>query len=126
MVMKHYSKVNNTLPAWFLFIFFSSVYFSSGVGILNSGDATQYSLTRAMVEKNSFKINSYLEWVYPDYSLRNGDYYSLRPIGESLFMIPFYVWAKATVSLANFPFNLPTYPGLTQKSKLETLTASGN
>ena len=120
------NTTNHTKLIWFLFIFFTSVYFSGAVGILNSSDAAQYSLARALGEENTFKINNYLKWVNPDYAVKNGNYYSLRPVGESLFMIPFYLWGKTINSLANYPFNLRTYPGITIDSKLEALTTSGN
>ncbi len=90
---------------WFLFIFFTTLYFSSTVGGMNSLDGSQYALTQALVEQRTIKINSFMKWTYnTDYSVFNGQYYSDRDPGLSFAATPFYLLAKIISSIANKPY----------------------
>lgn len=106
---------------WVLFTFFTTVYFASTVGIMNSSDSPQYALTKALVEDQNIRIEKYSQWVFPDYALYKNRMYSLRTFGESLFMTPFYLLGKVTLPFTNFPYN-GHYRGIDMDSKLESLT----
>lgn len=111
---------------WLIFIFFTTIYFSSTVGIMNSGDGPQYALTQALVEEHTIAINHFSKWTYPDFSLYKGNMYSQRTIGESLSMVPFYIIAKSLLPFANFPYGTIEHRGIDSDSKLEALTSLGN
>lgn len=111
---------------WFIpvifFVFFSSLYFSSTAGILNSGDAPQYALTQALVDKRTIQIDDYSQWIYPDYALYKGNKYSLRTFGESLVMTPFYLLGKIFLTFSNPPYLGMNISGINSSSNLESLT----
>lgn len=108
--------------AWILFIFFTTVYFSSTVGIMNSSDSPQYALTQSIIEEHSIKINNFNKWVWPDFAVYEENQYSVRTLGESLAMIPFYILGKILLPFANFPYKNPLHQGIIEESKLESLT----
>lgn len=112
--------------SYLIFIFFTCLYFSSTVGVMNSSDAPQYALTQALVEEKSIYIEHFSKYVYPDYAFINNHMLSVRPIAESLFMIPFYLWGKRVEPLASFPYGDIKIKGNTSDSKLEALTVLGN
>src|SRR3989344_2248849 len=105
--MIHIRKIINHphfIP-WILFIVFTTIYFSSTVGGMNSLDGSQYSLTQALVEEHTFKIDSFMKWTYNvDYSLSNHHFYADRDPGLSFLAIPFYWLAKNIYIFANKPY----------------------
>ena len=78
-----------------LFVFVSSVYFATFVGVTSSNDGSHYALVRALVDSRSFEISEYLSFTeFQDYSL-NGDLrFSDRPPGTAFFAAPFYVLGR--------------------------------
>ncbi len=78
-----------------LFVFVSSVYFATFVGVTSSNDGSHYALVRALVESRSFEISEYLSFTeFQDYSL-NGDLrFSDRPPGTAFFAAPFYAFSR--------------------------------
>lgn len=112
---------NDLILSWILFIFFSLLYFSSTVGVMNSVDAPQYALTQALVEKHTTSIEAFSQYVWPDFASYNGHMYSDREPGFSIIAIPFYLIAKILLPLANYPY-LGQHPALTPASRLEVLT----
>lgn len=107
---------------WFLFIFFSSLYFVSGNGGINSGDGSAYALTKALVEDKTIQIDNHIQWTYSvDYGESKGHFYLDREPGLSFLGAPFYVIGKFLSPLALNP-----YPGvngrLTSESKQQLLT----
>lgn len=90
----------------FLYIFFIALYFSSTVGGMNSLDGSQYSLTQALVDGGTVKIDSFMKWTYlTDYAKYNNHFYSDRDPGVSFLAIPFYVVAKYISPLLKVPYN---------------------
>lgn len=106
---------------WFLFIFFTAIYFSSTVGIMNSGDGPEYALTQALVEQHTTKIDQFDRWIWPDYAEINGHKFIKRPPGISFIAVPFYILAKTLEPIAFAPYN-GSAPGIDTTSKIEALT----
>ena len=90
-----------------LFFLFSVIYSLSCTGGVNSGDGSTYSLTKALGETGSPRINDYIEYTYGvDYADINGNFYLDREPGLSYLSVPFYLTAKIIA-----PFSSPPYPG---------------
>lgn len=106
---------------WLIFIFFTALYCSSSVGVMNSADAVQYALARALVEKGTLSVDDYRQYTAPDYATYNGHAYSNRNPGESFALVPFYLAAKGLAPLANLPYN-GQRAGVDDDSKREVLT----
>src|SRR5450756_2095910 len=106
---------------WLLFIFITTCYFASTVGIMNSGDGPEYALTQAIVEEHTTEIDDFIRWSWPDYALVNGHMYTKRPPGLSFLAIPFYVIAKTLIPISNYPYTNQDI-GLNEESQVETLT----
>lgn len=107
---------------WFLFIFFSCIYFTSGNGGINSGDGSSYALTKALVEDKTIHIDNHIQWTYfVDYGQSKGHFYLDREPGLSFLGAPFYVIGKYLS-----PVIVNPYPGingrLTGESRLQLLT----
>lgn len=86
----------------FLFIFFTTLYFASTVGGMNSIDGSQYALTQAIAEEKTFRIDSFMQWTYyNDYAIYNNHYYSDREPGISFLTTPFYLIGKIVLDHAN-------------------------
>lgn len=91
---------------WFLFIFFTSLYFASTVGVMNSLDGSQYALTQALVEEKNIKIDSFMKWTYwTDYAVSGKHYYSDRDPGVSFLAVPFYIIAKQIHPISKVPYD---------------------
>jgi len=108
--------------SWIIFIVFSCIYFSSMVGIMNSGDGTQYALTKTLVEDKTVMIDNNVSWTYfTDFAYRDGHYYSSREPGQSILAVPFYFLGKFLTSYLNLPYNGQA-PGLNSDTKIQLLT----
>lgn len=119
--MKNISHHPCFLP-FFLFIFFSSVYFASGNGGVNSGDGSAYALTKSLVEDKTIQIDNHISWTYfVDYGQSKGHFFLDREPGLSFLGVPFYLIGNILSPVASDP-----YAGLngklTQESKLQLLT----
>lgn len=107
---------------WFLFIFFTTIYFSSTVGTMNSLDGSQYALTQALTEKKTIKIDSYMEWTYwTDYAKVRDHYYSDRDPGLSFLAVPFYFIATKIYYFAHMPYD-GLNPSTDLNSTIQALT----
>ncbi|MFW9914008.1 MAG: glycosyltransferase family 39 protein [Candidatus Thorarchaeota archaeon] len=63
----------------------------------NVNSRSQYALTKAIVEKGSFRIDSYINITIPwntDVAYYDGHYYSTKPPGVSFLAIPLYMIGK--------------------------------
>ena len=83
--------------ALMLFLLISSVYFATITGITSSNDGSHYALVRAIVERGSFEISSYLSLTEnQDYAFNGDRRFSHNPPGTALLAAPLY--ALSTVS----------------------------
>lgn len=106
---------------WFLFIFFTTIYFSTTVGTMNSVDAPQYALTRALVENKTTRIDEFADWSYPDYVVKGGHKYSAREPGQSFIAVPFYIIAQNIKSWARKHYD-GNFEGIKNESSVEAIT----
>lgn len=116
---------NHYFIPWCIFIFFTTIYFSSTVGIMNSVDAPQYALTKSIVDDHQFNIDKYSQYINPDFAYYNGHYYSLRSPTESLLAIPFYLFAKLVTPISSAPY-LGNHLGINSESNMEAMTVLYN
>lgn len=91
---------------WLLFIVSTILFFTTSVGIMNSGDGTQYALTKALVEKQTVQIDDFFYYTYnTDYAVFNDHYYSDREPGQSFMAVPFYAMGKLLNPITVLPYN---------------------
>lgn len=115
------SSHSHLLP-WLIFIIFTAIYFASGVGVMNSADASQYALAQSIVDRRSLNIDPYQQYINPDYSSYKNHVYSNRNPGESFLLVPFYIMAKIIAPISNMPYG-GDRPGIDSSSKTEVFTA---
>lgn len=79
-------------PEFFLFIivFLCSAFFSE-ISYQTTNYTARILLTRAIVDHHTFRLDAYGEFPSGDYAFYEGHYYSNKPLGSSLMMIPQYV-----------------------------------
>ncbi|KKP60339.1 MAG: hypothetical protein UR54_C0014G0007 [Candidatus Roizmanbacteria bacterium GW2011_GWA2_34_18] len=96
-ILSQIIKSKTFLPFIF-FTFIFTVYFSSSVGLINSGDTPQYFTTEALITKKNIDIKSFNNdphfFVYPDVYEDNGRLLSLRGIVFSFIMIPLHLFSN--------------------------------
>lgn len=89
---------------------------------MNSADGPQYSLTQAIVEKRTFRIDDFLRWTYnTNFVLVNDHYYSDKEIGSSILAVPFYILGKIVQPLSYLPYN-GNHEGVDKDIGLSALT----
>ncbi len=95
---------------------------------MNSGDGTNYSLTKAIIENHTISLNYQKEYtLYTDYSINdNGDWISDREPGVSLLALPYYIIGKALADDTNLPYQGTSYyqENLNEESKIQIWTYS--
>ena len=121
-------KNNFVLIASAIFFFSFFVSFLTIVGGMNSGDGTNYSLTKAIIENHTISLNYQKEYtLYTDYSINdNGDWISDREPGVSLLALPYYIIGKALAEDTNLPYQGTSYyqENLNEESKIQIWTYS--
>lgn len=88
---------------------------------MNSVDAPQFALVRALVEERKTNIDTFSQYIYPDYAIYNQKFYLDREPGLSFIALPFYILAKIFSPHALSPYN-GKHQGITSESPLEALT----
>lgn len=100
------SKIANSslLPA-FLFIFISSVYFASSVGLMNSTDATQYFTSEALIQNHTIALDPFSRdphyFVWPDIYTYKKQTLSVRGYFLNVITIPLHFISSAVKDLYN-------------------------
>lgn len=112
------------IVVFLVFVFCSGIYFFSGVGLQNSGDAPQYALTQSLVERQSFYLAKDARWVLPDVGQLNGNTISGRSPGESFLGMPFYLIATQFKQFVVSPYG-GVRDGIDQNSGIEAAASIG-
>ncbi len=73
---------------WFACVFFSDIAFDTNF-------ASRYYLTKAMMEDGTVEITPYIETVGMDKAKYRNRYFSDKPVGSSLIIIPQYILTEA-------------------------------
>jgi hypothetical protein len=98
------SLTNTRAIPLFLFLLFGALYLSTARGVVFCNDGSQMALVRALGEKQSFAINSFVEYTHRiDYAFRDGNYFSDRSVGTSLLALPFYLFTQKTLTALGVP-----------------------
>ena len=121
--MKIFNIINDLLGkntqfiSYAIFVFFTCLYFSSTVGGMNSGDSSQFALTKSIVDHQTFQIDKNINWTYwTDYVTINNHYYLDREPGLSILAIPFYLTSKITSAFA-----VPLYGGFNRNINSDSI-----
>jgi hypothetical protein len=117
-----HKNISDSMTSLILFFVFTTIFSATSVGTMNSVDAPQYALTRALSDKYQTNIDDYSQYIYPDYATFDGKIYSEREPGLSFLAIPNYLYAKIVQSFAYFPYNDINHPGITPDSTVEAIT----
>lgn len=95
---------------FFIFILIFSVYFSSAVGLINSGDTPQYFTAEALLHNRNIDMGAFRDdphfFVWPDYWQKGDQVLAIRGYFLSMIMIPIHVfssWFQKFFNLDNFP-----------------------
>ena len=121
--MKKQIKLTNTIFSniwhhphflpFILFTFIFTVYFSSSVGLINSGDTPQFFTTEALIKYQDIELEHFQDnphyFVHPDVYTRNGKLFALRGVVFSYLMIPLHTFASyisGFFTTNNFPQNV--------------------
>jgi hypothetical protein len=95
-----------------LFILSSTVFFSSTYGIFTSNAGSQYSLVKALSEKQTFILGEYARYTGGiDYSKYGENYFSDRAPGVAFFAAPFYLFGKVASTVVSFPTHMGGWDG---------------
>jgi hypothetical protein len=96
---------------------------STLVGVMNSGDGTQFALTKSLAEDQTIFIDKYRRYTFnTDFAIgRNGHIVSDREPGQSVVAVPFYYLGRALSPLLTRPYDT-TRPDVPDSSKLEAFT----
>ncbi|MBD3389051.1 MAG: hypothetical protein GF416_08185 [Candidatus Altiarchaeales archaeon] len=83
-----------------VFLLASSVFFASTYGFYGSNTGSHYALVRAVVENQSFKVNSFVRYTgLIDYAVYEDNAYSDRAPGLAFAAAPFYLTGKLASSV---------------------------
>lgn len=117
-----FSFPKDHLIALLLLFLFTAIYFCSTVGRINSGDGSQYALTKSIVEEKKFAIDSNMQYTSNiDYAKLYGHYYLDREPGLPLLAVPFYLYGKFTSRYGELPYN-GLNPAINNESILQAFT----
>ncbi|PIY69301.1 hypothetical protein COY90_01425 [Candidatus Roizmanbacteria bacterium CG_4_10_14_0_8_um_filter_39_9] len=87
-----------TIVPFLLFTFIFTAYFSSSVGLINSGDTPQYFTTEALINNHNLDLRPFESdphfFVWPDYFMINDQKLSFRGYMLSILMIPIHLLAR--------------------------------
>lgn len=100
---------------------FTALYFTSGVGVMNSSDGPDYALTQALVDEHTSRIDNFGKWISPDYVVIDHHSYAKRSVGLSLLGIPAYGVAKVFGHWAAEPYD-GHHVGIDSTSRVEALS----
>jgi len=94
-------------PRLILYLALFMVIGSSLVGIMNSGDGTQYALTRSLADGRTIYIDEYRVYAMgTDFAIgRDKHILSDREPGPSILAVPFYYLGKALDPIMRLPYN---------------------
>jgi hypothetical protein len=106
---------------WCLLVVFTSLYFASGVGVMNSSDGPDYALTQALVEEHTSKLDHFSKWISPDYVTIGNHDYAKRSVGLSLLGVPAYMLARGFGRWAVEPY-AGQHAGIDSSSRVEALS----
>ena len=84
------SRVHLRLAATCFFLY----AFYTNFGFWSDNEQIRYALTKAIVEDGSFRVDRYREFLGLDKALCRGHFYSEKPPGSSLLIIPQYILAR--------------------------------
>ena len=94
-------------PRLILYLALFMVIGSSLVGIMNSGDGTQYALTKSLADGHTIYIDKYQSYTFStDFAIgRDKHTLSDREPGPSFLAVPFYYMGKALDPIMRLPYD---------------------
>ena len=94
-------------PRLILYLTLFTVIGSSLVGIMNSGDGTQYALAKSLADGHTIYLDKYQSYTFStDFAIgRDKHILSDREPGPSILAVPFYYMGKAVEPVMRLPYD---------------------
>jgi len=97
LLNRYHIEIKIFLSFYVLIVCFTEIYPRIG------NENTQYALTQAVVDDHSFIVDRFITPTMEDKAFNDGHYYSDKPPGCSLLMIPLYIFFRGLLGIYKEP-----------------------
>ncbi len=115
---------------WLVLLIFSATFFFTEIAYQTSNYTSRLFLTQAIVDQGTFSLNAFEGRLGVDHAVYAGDYFSDKPPGSSLLMLPAYFFLAKPIDfvvrmISGVALPEQTVGWLVQLASLALLTALG-